>query len=220
MAKLIPGLLQCAVAVMLFLLLVIMTLNHINIHIHITMETREPMHTTLQEDGIDKSGAWTGKSFHHLTDDNFGKALITLLKEQKMPILAPPTPSRSVFPTEVSRTMHTVTIRFRKNYFSDENGAVLGYSIIVAEDYTKTTEGDAFLPGWVDVQKYSTWPPFQVMEPYDPFNNNSIKVEDFTIGTDDCLNNHGKCNGKLKPGTIFRFKVRTGLYYYNYNITL
>ena len=47
MAKLIPGLLQCAVAVMLFLLLVIMTLNHINIHIHITMETREPMHTTL-----------------------------------------------------------------------------------------------------------------------------------------------------------------------------
>ena len=134
-----------------------------------------------------------------------------LLKEQKMPILAPPTPSRSVFPTEVSRTMHTVTIRFRKNYFSDENGAVLGYSIIVAEDYTKTTEGDAFLPGWVDVQKYSTWPPFQVMEPYDPFNNNSIKVEDFTIGTDDCLNNHGKCNGKLKPGTIFRFKVRTSL---------
>ena len=131
-----------------------------------------------------------------------------LLKEQKMPILAPPTPSRSVFPTEVSRTMHTVTIRFRKNYFSDENGAVLGYSIIVAEDYTKATEGDAFLPGWVDVQKYSTWPPFQVMEPYDPFNNSSVKVEDFTIGTEDCLNNHGKCNGKLKPGTIFRFKVR------------
>ena len=84
MAKLIPGLLQCAVAVMLFLLLVMMILNHINIHIHITMETREPMHTTLQEDGIDKSGAWTGKSFHHMTDDNFGTALITLLKELKI----------------------------------------------------------------------------------------------------------------------------------------
>ena len=131
-----------------------------------------------------------------------------LIKEQKMPILAPPTPAVSVFPTEVSRTMHTVTIRFRKNYFSDENGAVLGYSIIVAEDYTKATEGDAFLPGWVDVQKYSTWPPFQVMDPYDPFNKSSDKIEDFTIGTEDCLNNHGKCNGKLKPGTIFRFKVR------------
>jgi hypothetical protein len=39
-----------------------------------------------------------------------------------MPILPPPPPSRSVFPTEISRSMHTVTIRFRKNYFSDENG--------------------------------------------------------------------------------------------------
>ena len=84
MAKLIPGLLQCAVAVMLFLLLVIMTLNHINIHIHITMETREPMHKTLLEDGIDQSGAWRGKRFHHITDDNFGTALITLLRELKI----------------------------------------------------------------------------------------------------------------------------------------
>ena len=49
--------------------------------------------------------------------------------------------------------MHTITIRFRRNYFSDENGAVLGYSIIVGEDYTKNTEGDKFLPGWLEVQK-------------------------------------------------------------------
>jgi hypothetical protein len=46
-------------------------------------------------------------------------------REQKMPILPPPPPSRSVFPTEISRSMHTVTIRFRKNYFSDENGEPL-----------------------------------------------------------------------------------------------
>ena len=85
-----------------------------------------------------------------------------LRKEQKMPILAPPKPVRTVYPTEVSRSMHTITIRFRKNYFSDENGAVLGYSIIVGEDYTKNTEGDSFLPSWWDVQKYSTWPPYQV----------------------------------------------------------
>ena len=42
------------------------------------------MHTTLQEDGIDQSGAWRGTSFHHATDNNFGKALITLLKDQKI----------------------------------------------------------------------------------------------------------------------------------------
>merc|ERR1712224_1125718 len=43
-----------SVAVMLVLLLVIMTSNHM-------METREPMYTTLQEDGVDQSGAWRGK---------------------------------------------------------------------------------------------------------------------------------------------------------------
>jgi len=129
-----------------------------------------------------------------------------VLKEQKMPILAPPAPTRNVFPTEISRSMHTITVRFRKNYFSDQNGRVLGYTILVAEDYTKPTEGDAFLPGWRDVQKFSTWPPYQVLEPYFPFNNSS--VEDYTVGAEECEHSHGKCNGKLKPGTIYRFKVR------------
>merc|ERR1711902_409331 len=69
----------------------------------------------------------------------------------------------------------------------------------------KDTEGDAFLPGWRDVQKFSAWPPYQVLEPYFPFNNKS--VEDFTVGTEDCEDRHGKCNGKLKPGTIYWFKV-------------
>ena len=66
----------------------------------------------------------------------------TKIKGQKMPILAPPARqvgdihpnifesyqifflARSVFPTEVSRTMHAITVRL-----SGENGAVLGYSI-------------------------------------------------------------------------------------------
>ena len=85
-------------------------------------------------------------------------------KEQKMPILAPPAPAKTVFPTEIARSMHTITIRFRKNYFSDKNGKVLGYTILVAEDHmNKHTEGDAFLPGWRDVQKFSAWPPYQVI---------------------------------------------------------
>ena len=48
------------------------------------MKTREPTQKTLLEDGIDQSGAWRGKSFHHMTDDNFGTALVTFLKEQKI----------------------------------------------------------------------------------------------------------------------------------------
>ena len=103
--------------------------------------------------------------------------------------------------------MHTITIAFRKNYFSDENGEVQGYSIIVGEDYTKNTEGDKFLPSWGMVQKYSPWPPYQVMNAYPFFKNSSKQVVEFTVGSQDCKVEYEKCNGKLKPGTIYRFKV-------------
>ena len=55
------------------------------------------------------------------------------------------------------------------------------------------------------------------MKPYDPFHNSSIKVEDFTIGKEECKVDYQKCNGKLKPGTIYRFKVGGPLDIHNFN---
>lgn len=81
--------------------------------------------------------------------------------KQKMPILAPPKPSTQVVPTEVCRSSTTIQIRFRKNYFSEQNGAVTSYSIIVAEDDSKNASG-LEMPSWRDVQAYSIWPPYQV----------------------------------------------------------
>lgn len=52
----------------------------------------------------------------------------------KMPILAPPKPSVQVVPTEVCKSSTTIQIRFRKNYFSEQNGPV---SIILLK-YTQT----------------------------------------------------------------------------------
>lgn len=49
--------------------------------------------------------------------------------EQTMPIWAPPVPNRDVFPTEISHTMNTISIRFRRNYFSDVNGKVIAYTV-------------------------------------------------------------------------------------------
>ncbi|KAL0121824.1 hypothetical protein PUN28_006942 [Cardiocondyla obscurior] len=125
--------------------------------------------------------------------------------KQKMPILAPPKPSTQVVPTEVCRSSTTIQIRFRKNYFSEQNGAVTSYSIIVAEDDSKNASG-LEMPSWRDVQAYSIWPPYQVMEPYFPFKNGS--VEDFTIGSENCDNKIGYCNGPLKSGSTYRVKVR------------
>lgn len=44
--------------------------------------------------------------------------------KQRMPILAPPKPSLQVVPTEVCKSSTTIQIRFRKNYFSEQNGPV------------------------------------------------------------------------------------------------
>ncbi|XP_045478955.1 tyrosine-protein phosphatase 10D isoform X2 [Harmonia axyridis] len=126
--------------------------------------------------------------------------------KQKMPILAPPKPEMQVVPTEVCKGTTTIQIRFRKNYFSEENGPVTSYAIVVAEDDSKNASG-LEMPSWRDVQAYSVWPPYQVMEPYYPFTNSS--VEDFTIGRETCdIRQSGYCNGPLKSGTTYRVKIR------------
>ncbi|XP_066970331.1 tyrosine-protein phosphatase 10D-like [Macrobrachium rosenbergii] len=126
--------------------------------------------------------------------------------ELTMPIWSPPEPNDKVFPTEVSHTSATIRIRFRENYFSSENGNIIGYSVIVAEDDTKHSKG-LELPAWKDVQGYTVWPPYQVNEAYYPFT--STLVEDFIIGNEsDCKNAEGYCNGPLKPGTSYKVKIR------------
>lgn len=126
--------------------------------------------------------------------------------KQRMPILAPPTPRIPVVPTEVCKTSTTIQIRFRKNYFSEQNGPIISYAIIVAEDDSKNASGLEML-SWRDVQTYSTWPPYQVMEPYYPFANSS--VEDFTIGSETCdIRQAVYCNGPLKSGSTYRVKIR------------
>ena len=104
--------------------------------------------------------------------------------EQEMPIWAPPVPDKRTIATELSHTMTTVTIRFRRGYFSDDHGQVKAYAIIVTEDYSKPTDNKSNLLTWHDVQHFRIWPPYQASDPYYPFNNSS--VEDFTVGVENC----------------------------------
>ena len=103
-----------------------------------------------------------------------------------MPIWAPPKPDRRTIATELSHTMTTVTIRFRRSYFSDEHGKVKGYSVIVAEDYSKATDNKLNLLTWKDVQDFRLWPPYRTADPFNPFGNSS--VSDYTIGVENCEN--------------------------------
>lgn len=76
-------------------------------------------------------------------------------------IIAPPKPNAQVVPTEVSRTTNSIQVRFRKNYFGNQNGRVIAYTLIVAEDDSKNSTG-LEMPSWKDVQAYTIWPPYQV----------------------------------------------------------
>ncbi|XP_063234595.1 tyrosine-protein phosphatase 10D isoform X2 [Bacillus rossius redtenbacheri] len=127
---------------------------------------------------------------------------------QKMPILAPPKPGSHLYPIDVHKTTTTIEIRYGKNFFSQENGEVKMYTIIVAEDDSKNASG-LEMPSWRDVQAYSVWPPYQVVDPYHyhPFKNSNSEY--FTVGGENCEGRGpGYCNGPLKPGTTYRIKVR------------
>ncbi|XP_022661734.1 tyrosine-protein phosphatase 10D-like isoform X5 [Varroa destructor] len=131
--------------------------------------------------------------------------------EETMPIWAPPKPSDSVYPTLVSHTATSIRVLFRKNYFQNTNGPVLAYTLIVAEDDSIAPSQNP-MPSWNDVQGFTYWPPYQVMEPYYPFNG-TITTEDFIIGTEDCTDKTRQrtsiyCNGPLKPGSQYRIKLR------------
>ena len=73
--------------------------------------------------------------------------------------------------------MTTVTLKFRRHYFSDEHGQVKAYAIVVTEDYSKPTDNKPNLPKWQDVQQFRTWPPYQAADPYYPFNNRYLRYK-------------------------------------------
>jgi len=89
---------------------------------------------------------------------------------------------------------------------------VIGYSIIASEEESKDAtllELPGVLPRWKDVQSYNTWPAYQTVEMYNPFSNSSTEV--FTVGHDACesrIQLSTYCNGPLKPGTTYKFKIR------------
>ncbi|KAF7495092.1 Tyrosine-protein phosphatase 10D [Sarcoptes scabiei] len=134
--------------------------------------------------------------------------------EETMPIWSAPPPADTVFPTEVGHSTRTIRIRFRKNYFSSMYGSIQSYAVIVAED-DAANSNVLDLPSWYDVQDYRVWPPYQTNEPFYPFNNSQI--EDYVIGSENCdLNRPATavrggpkyCNGPLKPGSIYKIKIR------------
>lgn len=130
--------------------------------------------------------------------------------QRKMPIHAPPDPPKDAIPEEVSKTSTTINIRFRSTYFSDRNGVVKKYTVIVAEDKDFQTNPEPEQPrSWAEVQSYSRWPAYMAVEPFNPFTKGSQHV-DFEIGSNkSCsVDQKGYCNGPLRAGRTYFIKIR------------
>lgn len=79
---------------------------------------------------------------------------------QQLGIAAPPRPPPHATPAAVRATPTTVAVRFRQDYFSQANGNVTAYALVVAQE--PRNDSLERLPGWRDVQGLPVWPPYQV----------------------------------------------------------
>ena len=58
-------------------------------------------------------------------------------------------------------------VGLRADFFTESNGEVVRYALIVAEDYAADRLPEKY-PAWFDVQDSPKWPPFQVRPAFHP----------------------------------------------------
>ncbi|XP_022109995.1 uncharacterized protein LOC110989723 [Acanthaster planci] len=121
-------------------------------------------------------------------------------------------------------TASTVTIRIPRSLFSDRNGVITFYTILVVQDGANQTAG-AVLPSYQQVRNNDVKPIYQSSEPLDLFNvagrrrrRQAVTPQsvDFVVGEESPCPNSGFCNGPLDPITPYRIAIRAftenGLY--------
>ncbi|KRX97073.1 Tyrosine-protein phosphatase 10D [Trichinella pseudospiralis] len=123
------------------------------------------------------------------------------------------------FPLQVHRIENTMAeVSFSKYFFSDSNGVVNNYNIIVTEDSEVGTgqyllvlldKFEYHLYNWEMVKEFDTSPPYSTTPPdYQPFVNPKTKDASYVIGLDTCDGKHKFCNGPLKPDATYFVKLR------------
>jgi protein tyrosine phosphatase len=169
-----------------------------------------------------------------------------VIVQQQTPIWAPPRPAASSQVQLIARGTTSLRVRFRRNFFSDMHGPVRFYTIIVAEQSPSVAPDSSIdsaiassveLPSWYDVQSKATWPPYQTTAAYQAFSAGQL-LSEYTIGEQECnlessdltsgasshllsslSSNQRYCNGPLKPGSVYRIKVRAFTDHHKYSET-
>lgn len=121
---------------------------------------------------------------------------------------------------------HSLTVEFPTNPFTDKNGRIINYTVLVATTNKKELNQSSVLPNWYQFNKNPSINAYQVISNctnlYQVNNtcnkktttsrmkrSTDMKSVKFKIGVDDCSKeNSSYCNGYLKPGTNYYVKVR------------
>jgi len=121
---------------------------------------------------------------------------------------------------KVTKTARTINIWIEKSFFSNKNGEVVHFSVIVTEisennPSNNATESNAVVSSYIENQKNSgLWQPYQTQEKqawFTRFREQMKSAESasfsYTIGDEkECKSNY--CNGPLKADTAYRIKLR------------
>ncbi|KAI6184291.1 Protein-tyrosine-phosphatase [Aphelenchoides bicaudatus] len=138
-----------------------------------------------------------------------------------MPIAAPPRPSGRV--EIISESVHSsdLTVSFNSAAFSTKHGLLTKVALIVSQVGPDGRPNDLIpeenlfgnrTATWGRVQNFEFWPPYVAIElPLEQSVQLPIKNFVHTVGVNSaCIETDTNqiCNGPLKPGTSYRFKLR------------
>ncbi|KAH7716570.1 Protein-tyrosine phosphatase [Aphelenchoides avenae] len=141
--------------------------------------------------------------------------------EVEMPVLAPPRPNLRLDTVPDTIRSSDLTIRYNTAMFNTKHGLLRKIAIIVAQvaengkindivAYTNNSSNDTLT--WSQVQRFEVWPPYVAVEtPMEPIKRYSPRAINEVLGLDMNCADRPKtqvCNGPLKPGTTYRFKLR------------
>ena len=99
-------------------------------------------------------------------------------------------------------------IGIRPDFFTESNGEVVRYAVIVAEDFAMDRLPEKYRSHW-EVQDQAVWAPYQAtQDDWQPFSRQRDQERAFVIGSERCDGSRGYCNGPLKPDTTYYVKLR------------
>uniref|UniRef100_A0A914XS22 protein-tyrosine-phosphatase n=1 Tax=Plectus sambesii TaxID=2011161 RepID=A0A914XS22_9BILA len=122
-------------------------------------------------------------------------------------------PRARSLPTVVRYGKRELAVDFENdhNTFSDTNGVISNYAVIVTEDTTLESD-DYELMAWYQVKDERVWPAYRASQSnYNPFRSRTVKSTTFIVGENDCAKrrlDEPYCNGPLRPNVDYYVKIR------------